>query len=231
MKNRKRIREKLGFYSYISVYATYIVPIFQPDYYYLSGELINKLTEAVCFVSFRLGGSEGSSIYTHQLVNIKWPTSFRVIECYISLLTPTTVSIPFWIGYVLSKVERFSNRFLGHLITTSAMQKKREKADEKRRIYQVRSSLYVQQQQHSSSSSFLALKSFKLTSSRHLRLRGGIYKGQKANNLFPSQPFSTTFPFVPFAFSAAAAAAADVPLAIDRSIRSANVYAIKRSDA
>lgn len=185
----------------------------------------------MCFVSFRLGGSEGSSIYTHQLVNIKWPTSFRVIECYISLLTPTTVSIPFGLDMYSRKLNVFQIDSSGTWSQQAQCKKKEkgEKADEKRRIYQVRSSLYVQQQQHSSSSSFLALKSFKLTSSRHLRLRGGIYKGQKANNLFPSQPFSTTFPFVPFAFSAAAAA--DVPLAIDRSIRSANVYAIKRSDA
>lgn len=68
---------------FLHLYATSMVPIFQPIParllpYYLSGELINKLTEAVCFVSFRLGGSEGSSIYTHQLVNIKWPTRVHV---------------------------------------------------------------------------------------------------------------------------------------------------------
>jgi hypothetical protein len=82
MKKKKGIREKLGFYSYIyrNFYGPYIPARLLP--YYLSGELINKLTEAVCFVSFRLGGSEGSSIYTHQLVNIKWPTSS---VCWITI--------------------------------------------------------------------------------------------------------------------------------------------------
>jgi hypothetical protein len=77
---------------------------------------------------------------------------------------------------------------------------------------------------------FFCIEKFQTHVVQAFAFEGRYYiKGRKQTTYFQANHFRPLSRLFRSRFSAAAAA--DVPLAIDRSIRSANVYAIKRSDA